>query len=119
MESRISYCGIMCAGCPVLWATYEKDAQVKEKMRVEIAKMSNNLYGTQFDSKDIGDCDGCMTENGRLFPGCNNCQIRICAMNRKIPNCAYCNEFMCETLQKFLIDNPESKTRLDFIRSIR
>lgn len=118
MDTIISYCGLMCTGCPILWATNENNEQLKEKMKVEIAKLSNKLYQTAYSSKDITDCDGCLNENGRLFPGCKNCQIRNCAREKEIPNCAHCSEYICETLETFFTENPESKSRLDFIRTL-
>jgi hypothetical protein len=87
-------------------------------MREEIAKMSNELYKTDFNSDNITDCDGCLPANRRLFAGCVNCQIRNCAKEKNLQNCAYCIEYICDTLDKFFKDNPDSKIRLDFIRSI-
>jgi hypothetical protein len=118
MKDVVSYCGLLCTGCPILWATHEEDVVLKEKMRTEIAKLSNKLYKTAYCSEDITDCDGCRTEGGKLFPGCADCQIRNCAMERQIPNCAHCSDYVCETLEAFFKDNPESKSRLDFIRSL-
>lgn len=118
MKDVVSYCGLICTGCPVLWATQEENPALKEKMRTEIAKLSNKLYQTSFSSADITDCDGCKTAGGRLFSGCEECQIRNCAMEKQIPNCAHCSDYACETLEAFFKDNPESKSRLDFIRSV-
>jgi hypothetical protein len=118
MKNKVSYCGLLCDGCPVLWATGENNPKMKEKMRTEIAKMSNSLYKTQYTSGDITDCDGCFAENERLFPGCNDCQIRNCARAKNIPNCAWCEDYICETLGPFLNDNQEAKLRLDFIRKM-
>ncbi len=118
MKDIVSYCGLICKGCPILWATNEKNEDLKEKMKIEIARLSNQLYSTAYDFKDITDCDGCLTKNGRLFHGCANCQIRNCARDKKIQNCAYCKEYECETLTAFFKDNAESKSRLDFIRSV-
>jgi hypothetical protein len=116
MNDAVSYCGLICKGCPILWATHEENETLKEKMRMEIAKRCNSLYDTKYSSKDITDCDGCRAENARLFPGCINCYIRKCARDKEIPNCAYCSEYICETLETFFKDNTESKSRLDFIR---
>ncbi len=118
MENIVSYCGLLCMGCPIYMATRETDRALKDKMKVEIAKLSNSLYHTSHTPEDITDCDGCMTENGRLFEGCRDCPIRNCAGEKGVPNCAYCGEYPCETLGTFFRDNPEAKSRLDFIRSI-
>jgi len=62
------------------------------------------------------DCDGCKTENGRLFSGCYNCQIRKCAKGKAIENCAHCNEYACDKLLKFFVKDPEPRERLDEIK---
>jgi hypothetical protein len=118
MKNVVSYCGLLCDGCPIFWATKEKDVILKENMRIEIAKLSNKLYKTNFCSKDITDCDGCLTENARLFPGCIDCKIRNCAREKNLLNCANCSDYVCESLDTFFKDNAEAKSRLDFIRSI-
>ena len=118
MKDIVSYCGLMCSGCPILWATNEKDKSLKEKMKIEIAGLSNKLYKTEYTAEDITDCNGCLSEDGKLFPGCYDCKIRNCARDKKIPNCAHCSDYICETLELFFKDNPESKSRLEFIRSL-
>ncbi len=118
VENVESYCGLLCMGCPIFQATNEPDPTLREKMRIEIAKLSNKLYNTSHTTKDITDCDGCLHEDGRLFEGCRDCSIRNCARQKHIPNCAHCSEYICETLEMFFKDNPESKSRLDFIRAV-
>ena len=118
MKDVVSYCGLLCQGCPIYWATNEGSEQLKEKMRTEIALLSTRLYKTEHSSSDITDCDGCLAEDSRLFPGCVNCQIRNCARDKNLPNCAYCQDYACETLEAFFKENTESKARLDFIRSM-
>lgn len=117
MESILSYCGLICSGCPISWATNEKDKKLKEKMKVEIARMSNEMYKTSFTSKDIIDCDGCK-ESGRLFTGCVNCNIRNCANAKNLMNCAHCDDYICSDLEQFFKENNDAKIRLEFVRSI-
>jgi hypothetical protein len=118
METMVSYCGLICQGCPIYWATNEKDDEKKEKMRVEIAKMSNDQYKTNLSPKEIADCDGCRHKNGRIFPSCINCYIRNCAQTKNLINCAYCEDYACDELNKFFIDNTDSKMRLNFIHAL-
>jgi hypothetical protein len=118
MEASLSYCGLICTGCPLYMATIESDTTRKKRMKEKIAKMSNEMYKTNFTAKDITDCDGCMVEDGRLFPGCYDCGIRNCAREKNIPNCAWCEEYSCDKLTEFFKENPESKVRLEFIRSV-
>lgn len=40
MEKLISYCGLICQGCPIYLATQEEDKEKKEKMRAEISRLT-------------------------------------------------------------------------------
>ncbi len=40
-------------------------------------------------------CDGC-TADGRLIEYCKICEIRNCAIEKGVENCAYCNECVRE-----------------------
>ena len=121
MDGKLAYCGLICDGCPIYWATREENKVQKEKMRAAIARLCSEQYGLEYGieytSKDITDCDGCLTESMRLFSGCKNCPIRKCAREKGIESCAYCNEYPCEQLQKFFTTDPSAKTRLETIRS--
>lgn len=118
MKDVVAYCGLICDGCPIYWATNEEDIEVAKKMRSEIATLSNKLYDTKYCPDDIADCDGCITENGKLFLGCLGCHIRNCARGKNLPNCAYCSDYACESLDSFFKENAEAKLRLDFIKSV-
>jgi len=114
MEELISYCGLICQGCPIYWATREQDQGKKNKMRVEIARQCAEL-GTPFDVEDITDCDGCKAESGRLFSSCTECKIRACARHRRVDNCAHCPDYRCEKLDQ--LDDVDAKSRLDLIKA--
>ena len=117
MEKIVSYCGIICQGCPIYWATKEKNKKIKEKMRVEIARLGSEHYGTEFKPEDITDCDGCRQEGGRLLGLCSDCPMRKCALEKRLENCAHCPEFACENLKKFFSTDPQAKAILEVIRS--
>ena len=115
MEENLAYCGLICEKCPIYLATREPDEGKKYKMRVEIAQEIKKHYGQDTEPEDVGDCDGCKTEGGRLF--CTDCQIRICAVEKGIANCAYCRDYPCEALEKLFTTDLEARQRLDKIRS--
>ena len=117
MNETISYCGLNCHTCTIYLATREKNEDKKFQMRVEIAQQIKKIYGQECKPEDVTDCDGCKTENGRLFSGCKECEIRKCARQKGIENCAHCNEYACERLDRFFTTYPEPKSRLDVIRS--
>ena len=117
MNEMIAYCGLTCHSCPILLATREKNEEKRNKMRTEIARICKEQYGMEYKPEDITDCDGCKTEGGRLFSGCKKCDIRKCARQKNVENCAHCSEYACETLEKFFTMDPDAKARLDVIRS--
>jgi len=116
MSEMISYCGLDCQSCTIYLATREKDQEKQYKMRAEIAQQIKELYDQESKPEDITDCDGCKTEGGRLFSGSHNCYMRKCASQKNIENCAYCDQYPCQELEKFFTTYPDARKRLDAIK---
>jgi hypothetical protein len=116
METMIAYCGLACDSCPIHLATLERDPDKQIKMRTEIAEQLSKIYGTTPKPEIITDCDGCKVNNGRLFTGCIDCEIRKCARAKNLGNCAFCIDYICEILDKHYKYDPASRDRLDTIR---
>jgi hypothetical protein len=112
MEEKLAYCGLLCQGCAIYLATREKDDGKRHKMRVDIAEQIKKLYGEECRPEDVTDCDGCESE-ARLFSGCSRCEIRKCARQKGVENCAHCSEYACEKLKELFVTDPEAKKRLD------
>jgi hypothetical protein len=117
MNETIGYCGLNCQTCQIYLATREKDEEKKYQMRAEIAQQIKEHYGQEYKPEDVSDCDGCKTEGGRLFSGSNNCYMRKCASQKHIENCAYCEEYPCEELEKLFTIDKDARKRLDAIKS--
>ncbi len=117
MNEKIAYCGLTCHSCAIYLATREQNQKKKLEMRAEIARLINDVYKGEMNAEDVTDCDGCKTETERLFSECRKCQIRKCAKERSVENCAYCDEYACEKLEKFFNTEPDAKERLDRIKS--
>ena len=117
MNETIGYCGLNCQGCPIYLATREKDEEKQHKMRVEIAQQIKELYGQEYKPEDITDCDGCKADSGILFSGSHNCYMRKCASQKNIENCAYCQGYPCEELEKLFITDKDARKRLDMIKT--
>jgi len=112
MDEIIAYCGLVCNKCPAFIATKENDAAAKKK----IAEAWSRQFGLEFRPEDIN-CDGCLLEDGRLSVFCRKiCEVRPCARAKNVENCAYCEQYACEKLKKFLARAPEAKTTLEEIR---
>jgi len=112
----IAFCGLACDSCPIHLATVEKDITKQTQMRKDIADQLAKIYGTTPKPEIISDCDGCKVNDGRLFTGCIDCEIRKCAMAKKPDNCAFCNDYICEILDRHYKYDPASRDRLETIR---
>ena len=119
MENNIlvAYCGLDCAGCPIHLATLEPDSNKQGEMRRAIAKLCFEQYGMDISPEEVTDCDGCRENTGRLFSGCQRCQIRSCAISRELQSCAYCNDYACIKLQQHFKSDPDAENRLQMLRS--
>jgi len=117
MNDLLSYCGLVCNTCPIYLATREVNKEEQTRMRTEIAKICKEEYGMKVGLSDVTDCDGCRTENGRLFSGCVDCTIRECVKQKEIENCASCPEYICRNLESFFMKDPSAKIRLNEMRN--
>lgn len=115
----IAYCGLLCDSCTIHLATLEPDKSKQTAMRTEIAGICNETYGMNLSPADVTDCDGCRAGTGRIFSGCLGCEIRKCATQKSLENCAVCNDYPCSILERFFHDDPAAQGRLDAIRSNR
>ncbi len=111
MMEQISFCGTVCTECAAFLATQEDD----DNKRREIAGLWSKAYGSDFKPDDIN-CDGCLSESGRHFNYCNVCEVRRCAQEKQVENCAHCDEYACEKLAVIFDVSPDNKTALDEIR---
>jgi hypothetical protein len=114
MDKMVAYCGIVCTECPAFIATQKND----DAKRKETAEAWSKQYKMDIKPQDIN-CDGCKSEGKRLIGYCNVCFMRKCAQGKQIENCAYCDEYACEKLTKFLAMAPHAKASLEEIRKSR
>jgi hypothetical protein len=116
MEAMSAYCGLACDSCPIHLATLETSVSHQAEMRVEIAEQLARIYGTSPKPEIITDCVGCKVNNGRLFTGCANCEIRKCAILKNMINCAYCSDYACDKIKRHFAIDQGAKKRLEEIR---
>jgi len=109
-ERMIAYCGLDCAGCKAYLATQSGDAAALAQVAAEWSK----AFGVSLTAENIA-CDGCQAD-GRKIPHCATCEVRACAIEMGVPNCAYCKSYGCETITAFLAQAGEAKTTLETIR---
>ena len=112
MEKMIAYCGIVCNECPTLHATQKDDDNERKK----VAEMWGKQFGFDLKPEDIN-CDGCLTDGGRLFGYCTACEVRSCCREKELANCAYCSDYACDKLTPIFKMAPYSKASLEKIRA--
>jgi len=111
MESMIAYCGIDCGKCPAYVAKKDNNDELRKKTAEEWSKM----FGTEFKPEQIN-CDGCAVPGEHIVYCEQLCDIRKCAVERKVKNCAVCADYGCEKLEAFLKNVPEARKILEDIR---
>jgi hypothetical protein len=112
MSEMIAYCGLTCTECPALLATIADD----DAKREETATMWSKEFGAEIMAEDIN-CEGCLSTGNVLFNHCYECKIRACGMDKGVKNCAFCDDFACDKLNKFFAMVPEAQERLESLRS--
>lgn len=114
MEKMIAVCGLVCTECPAFIATQKEDDNERKK----VAEQWSKEFKVELKPEDIN-CDGCVADSERLFSHTKVCEIRKCGLDKKVANCAYCDEYACEKLTDFFKMAPEAKSNLDEVRKSR
>ena len=83
MSKMIAYCGLVCSDCPTYLATQNDD----DVARAETAAYYAEKFGFDLKPEDIN-CDGCLSEGGKLIAYCQSCEIRKCCQERELVHCA-------------------------------
>ena len=91
-----AYCGIDCDNCPIFIATIRKDFNPLQKFASEAVVR----YGGTKEFYLRQRCYGCLQNTHVKTDYCSQCSVRNCAVDKKVKNCAYCNDFeACEILK--------------------
>ncbi len=112
MNEMIAFCGIACHECDAFLATQTND----DTKRKKTAELWSKQYNSEINPEDIN-CQGCTSQGDVHFSYCQVCEIRKCAREKKLINCAHCESYPCEKLSGLLKMAPDAKQRLDKIRS--
>ena len=108
MNKELGYCGLNCKQCDAYIATINNDLQLKEKT----AKLWSELNNTVITADQIN-CEGCKGEGAKTYFCGFLCQIRQCALKKRVENCGYCEKFEdCATLKTIIDNNPQALANL-------
>lgn len=111
METIIGICGLECTSCPAYIARLKDDDELRKKTAQEWSK----AFSSEIKPEDIN-CVGCLPVDGVHIGYSSICEIRKCGFGKKVENCAYCDEYICEKLEKFFKNAPDAQKRLDAIK---
>lgn len=92
----LGYCGVNCSECPSYKGTVSHDLALLEKAA---GSFSEGAY-----SVTEWVCLGCQpADQPILAKYCAKCQIRKCAIQKGVQNCAACDDFeKCPQIQDFI-----------------
>ncbi len=93
---KLNYCGYTCpSDCKFLVAS-EKNDPVLKKEAYEIWEMKERFGVAEFDADKIY-CFGCKTRDKPVGIRLQKCDVRNCAINKKLESCIECKELqVCE-----------------------
>ncbi len=109
MADLLAYCGILCSECPAYKATVANN----DDMRRQTANEWSVMYSADISPEQVN-CLGCKSE--LRFAHCGMCEIRKCALVKKLDNCGLCASFACELLDPVFKSSPEIRDRLEKAR---
>ncbi len=112
-ENMIAYCGLDCAACDGYLATQANDPQALER----VAALWRVQHNAPNMTPEYCICDGCHSTTGRLSGHCPECDIRTCAIERSVANCAHCPDYGCARITRFMGFVPQAKATLEAIRA--
>jgi hypothetical protein len=104
MSKIIACCGLICSDCQTYSATQKDD----DSARAKVAAYYAETFHFNLRPEDIN-CDGCLSNGGRIIAYCRNCEIRKCCREKGFMNCAICEEQPCNKLKKFHEFSPGAK----------
>ncbi len=101
MRDMIAYCGLDCEKCDAYLATINNDQILREKT----AKLWAELNNAPILPEHIN-CQGCRI-NGVKTIFCDSlCNIRKCAVKKKVSTCGECTDMdICPTLKTVISNN--------------
>ncbi len=105
MEPILTRCGYRCDLCLAYRPNIEKNPSNQQKLSDGWFK----YFGFRIQPENIL-CDGCLAENARLID--QGCPVRPCVIEKRVENCAACDDYICEKLKERLVIYEDVKQRI-------
>lgn len=109
MRKMIAYCGLDCEKCDAYMATINDDQALREKT----AKAWSELNQVAILPEHIN-CEGCRTEGIKTVFCDSLCEIRQCALKKRVETCGDCPDMKrCKLIGTIISNNPDSLKNLE------
>ena len=113
MEDLIAYCGLNCETCEAYIATINDDNELRKK----VSKHWSELNGIEITPEMIN-CTGCRVDGVKTIFCDSICQIRQCALVKKVETCADCEEMEeCEKIKFIFENNSDARKNLQNLKN--
>jgi hypothetical protein len=96
MEQLLSRCGYRCDLC----LAYRPNVEAHPENPQILSDGWDEYYGFRIPPEDIL-CDGCLADQPRLID--RECPVRPCVLERGLPNCSQCGEYVCDKLAQRIV----------------
>ena len=108
MKEMIAFCGLDCEKCEARIATINDDNNLRKKVADKWSKLNN----IEILPEHIN-CLGCRGEGPKTYYCSDLCEIRKCAMSKKLESCGKCAEMnSCKIISAVLENSDEAKQNL-------
>ena len=97
MDPIISLCGMRCDLC----IAYKPNVEAHPENQQLLSDGWHKYFGFRIPPEEII-CEGCFLNTNETLD--KTCQVRPCVIERNIPNCAACEEYICKKLDSILVD---------------
>ena len=105
MEPVLTRCGYRCDLC----LAYRPNLESNPDNRQILSDGWFTYFGFRIPPEEIL-CDGCLAEDARLVD--TACPVRPCVIERGLPNCAACGQYICAKLEERMVSWEEVRQRM-------
>lgn len=105
MEPVLTRCGYRCDLC----LAYRPNLESNPENRQILSDGWFTYFGFRIPPEEIL-CDGCLAEGARLVD--TACPVRPCVIERGLPNCAACGQYICAKLEERMVSREEVRQRM-------
>ena len=106
MEQILSLCGMRCDLC----IAYQPNMEEPPENRQMLSDGWHRYFGFRLPPEDIN-CDGCFPDGKPTLD--SGCEVKPCVTERKLENCAVCEEYVCEKLSSRLVSFEAIQEKFD------